>query len=270
MHLSQFGFEAMFSIKHKLMGRSLLQPFFERVHRVCLRGMNYGNGAYPDKSGEQSVIRKLDVLLGGEKRIVVFDVGANVGQYLNFFIDNYTGNYEIHCFEPSEFAFGQLKERFQKTQDVILNNFGLGTTTTALRLFYDAPGDTSASFFRNDPDFSMSGGEIYEDVRVTTLDEYCERERIPKIDFLKVDVEGNEYNVLLGAAGLLRRKDISVIQFEIGQKTLHASVCVMDFFNLLSGYRIYRILQDGLREIRYQEQFEIFLTTNYLAIRQDQ
>jgi len=39
-----------------------------------------------------------------------------------------------------------------------------------------------------------------------------------------------------------------------------------DFFEILSNYNIYRILQDGIRKVNYHEAFEIYLTTNYLAV----
>jgi FkbM family methyltransferase len=58
-----------------------------------------------------------------------------------------------------------------------------------------------------------------EEVPATTIDTYCERNGIPKIDLLKIDVEGAEYQVLLGAHHMLESKRIRCCVFEFGQTT---------------------------------------------------
>ena len=52
---------------------------------------------------------------------------------------------------------------------------------------------------------------------LSTLDLFCEREAIPNIDFLKIDTEGNELDVLEGAKKLLSGGKIKIIQFEFGE-----------------------------------------------------
>jgi hypothetical protein len=106
-----------------------------------------------------------------------------------------------------------------------------------------------------------------EAVTVNTLDEFCRQRSIERIDFLKLDVEGSEYRVLMGARRLLESRAIKFIQFEFGGANIDARTYFRDFYNLLSPtYTIYLILKDGLRPVtRYLERSEVFLTTNYLA-----
>mgnify|MGYP001262224594 FL=1 len=256
-------------MKDILVGRKLLQPIFERLYRVCLSGMNYGRGAYIEKSGELFLINQIRSILSPSGRIVVFDVGANNGQYLGHFISNYEGQFAAHCFEPSRSAFAELAKRYETDRSVVLNNVGLGNRSGTTNLYYDEDGSAAASFFpinSRGADVLTSKAEV---VSVTTLEKYAEQNDIKTIDFLKLDVEGNELAVFQGASKLLAEGRIFMIQFEVGPASLRSGALIYKFFDLLDGYTIHRLLSDGMRRINYKEQYEIFLTTNYVALRAD-
>jgi hypothetical protein len=51
-------------------------------------------------------------------------------------------------------------------------------------------------------------------VSVTTLDKFCEENKVSKIDLLKIDVEGFEYEVLKGSVNTLTKGKIDTIQIE--------------------------------------------------------
>jgi len=48
-------------------------------------------------------------------------------------------------------------------------------------------------------DVFTSEKSIKETISLTTLDQYCQENNISKIDFLKLDIEGNKYNCFVGA-----------------------------------------------------------------------
>ena len=60
-----------------------------------------------------------------------------------------------------------------------------------------------------------------------------------------------------------------MIQFEFGGCNIDYRTYFRDFYYLLKeNYKIYRILKDGLFELKqYKESYEIFINVNYLAIR---
>ena len=62
--------------------------------------------------------------------------------------------------------------------------------------------------------------EDYEDIKVTTIDSFCENNNIGSIDVLKTDVEGLDYHVLLGAKNLIQEKKIKYIFAEVGFRHL--------------------------------------------------
>ncbi len=53
-------------------------------------------------------------------------------------------------------------------------------------------------------------------VKLSTLDSYCKNKNITQIDFLKMDIEGNEYKALLGACEMIENGAINSIQIEFG------------------------------------------------------
>jgi hypothetical protein len=114
----------------------------------------------------------------------------------------------------------------------------------------------------------MSKSEIVE---INTIDEFCSANGIRHIHFLKMDVEGNELNILYGAKQMIESDSIDFIQFEFGGCNIDSRTYFQDFFYLLKDrYHIYRILKKGLFQIdTYSEKYEIFTTTNYLAQRKN-
>ena len=94
---------------------------------------------------------------------------------------------------------------------------------------------------------------------------------IEQINFLKVDVEGNEYKVFSGAQGMINQGRIKHIQLEFGGCNIDSRTFFRDFWDLLSNkYDFYRIMRDGLIKIeKYTEAHECFLYQNiYLQLNQ--
>jgi hypothetical protein len=106
-----------------------------------------------------------------------------------------------------------------------------------------------------------------EQVRITTVDDFCQSNGIDRIHLLKLDVEGYELKVLEGASRLLAARAIDFIQFEFGGCNIDSRTYFRDFFDMLAPqYSVYRVVKDGLKEIiSYSETLEVFTTTNYLC-----
>lgn len=85
-----------------------------------------------------------------------------------------------------------------------------------------------------------------EKVITTTVDTYCNRHDINNIDLLKVDVEGAEYQVLLGARQMLEAKRIRCCVFEFGQTTFDMGNNPEDIRTYLAelGYNLENIVEE--------------------------
>ena len=247
-------------------GRRVFQPLWERLHELSLRGMNVGTGDAVRASGELLVLDAVAKHVRGRPP-VVFDVGANVGAYASLVLERLP-DAELYCFEPSPTAFARLVDAVGDCERAHLFDFGLGADDGFVPLYADADGSPLSSVFQRRLDHLAIPMNFHGEVRLRRLDAVCLEEGIDHVDLLKLDVEGNELNVLEGAGALLDGETIDAVQFEFGGTNIDARTYFQDFFYLLNpSYRLYRIVADGLAAIeRYRERYEIFETTNFLAL----
>lgn len=146
---------------------------------------------------------------------VLFDVGANIGQSTAAYLRDFR-EAQIHSFEPALGSFATLQERFKNEPRVRCVNLALGSqdgiadlvhTASSTRFYVPAPGKIPGA---------GGFGKESETVTVSTLDSYCKQTGIERIDFLKIDTEGHDLDVLKGAAHLLARGGASFVQCECG------------------------------------------------------
>ncbi|MCU0393015.1 MAG: FkbM family methyltransferase [Thermoflexibacter sp.] len=251
-------------IKTLLLGNKWLQSFYELLFKIALKGMNYDRGHVPDYSGEKFV---LSLLKANEKKdVVVFDVGANTGQYASMVITTLPHNFQLYSFEPQEEAFIQLKN-ISNQGYFRPYHLAMGASKGVLDIYFNRAGSVFASMYPSSyQNYDITLNQSKQ-VAVSTVDDFCTENSIPFIDLLKIDVEGYEIEVLKGCRQMIQNGKIKMIQFEFGLASIKARIFLEDFFLLLKDYDIYRILQNGIRQIHYSEYAELFLTTNYLAIK---
>lgn len=228
---------------------------------LAIYGVGYGSASI-----KREVKATKKYLKGG----ILIDVGANKGAYSRELLRQYAcAVKELHIFEPSE----DLAKNFLKFSDprVYVNNFGLSNISGAAQLYKVSgyPGLNSLTKRRLDH-FDLAMDEV-EEINLTTLDAYVLEKNIQYINLLKMDVEGHELDVLKGASECLAKGIIGCIQFEFGGCNIDTRVFFRDFWCLLvdfHGFEIYRITPFGVNHIKsYSELDEIFLTTNFLAVK---
>lgn len=251
----------MKKIIRNIFSRPIFQPIFETILVFTLKALNIGDGHSVQTSGEKYVFKILEKIVKG-KEAVVFDVGANTGQWLNLFKANYTNKSTIYSFEPSTKYYSELsKIKYEGFHPI---NSALGDSTRKMYL-HDSAGD-SITYVSDKKD----NDKYSEETNVITLDEFCSKNNIKKIDLLKLDVEGYELKVLSGAKEMLRNGNIMLIQFEFGAPP-QEPYSLKKFFDMLDRqYQICRILNHGYYPLKkYYHYYEILTVTNFIAIKRD-
>ena len=245
----------------KILRDKIFYPFWKFLNKLSLYGMNFGVASgYADYSGELYIIKQLkkDLVDG-----IIFDIGANVGDWSRFVIEEYKDIfYKLYMFEPSLLTFKQLKSNIAESNNKFLYPIGFGDKKDNLQIFYDNEAQGSASIL-------MKGAKFSEEIKIETIDDFCKENSIVQIDFLKMDVQGYEYNILLGAKEMLGRGKIKYIQFEFDEPNIENRIFFKDFWELLHGeYDIYHSLYNGLVKIeKYHYELENFSCMNYLAVK---
>lgn len=251
------------------LGLTKYQRFFRRFYFLSLKGMNYGGGTFIDNSGELKVFDVLNEMFEGKRELLFFDIGANQGQYTRALTQYFGKIAIIHAFEPSFMTYEMLLNSLHDNRNVITNNFGFSDKIKDSLLYTNEIGSGMASVYHRE---NLAWGikmNICEEIKLTTIDSYCEDKKIDRINFMKLDIEGHEYFALQGAKRMIREKRIDAIQFEFGGCNIDSRTYYRDFYYLLNeNYKIYRVLKDGLFDMGdYSQTDEIFMTVNYLAIK---
>ena len=247
-----------------LLSRPRLQRPLTALLKVCHAGLNYGGGQAVWDSGEIGALRFALRKSAKAGEFVVFDVGAQRGEYVEAALRVVDGRLKISSFEPQDTSFELLRERFESEPRVSLYKTAIGKQEGVAELFFTEQGESIASFHTQGDTQTKA-----QEVRVMTVDRFCEEHGVARIHFLKIDTEGHEMDVLQGAYKMIEEGRIDFIQFEFGDTFLHTPYHFVDVWNCLSGrYVIYRILRRGLAELKqYSHDLEIYKNANFLALR---
>lgn len=234
------------------------------IYLEILQGRGAGTGW--DLRGEAVAARRF---LAGVADPVVFDVGANAGQWAaRTQAALGAGRGRLYLFEPQSACHTTLAARAAPNHVVIPKAVGdrLGTVT----LFADAPGSGLASLNRRRDSYFGDMTAHQESVPLTTVDHEMAELGVGRVDLLKLDVEGGELAALRGAETALRAGAITTIAFEFGSGNVYSRTFFRDFWDLLTplGYRLWRIRPGGTTTPvpAYTEELEHFRgVSNYLA-----
>lgn len=141
----------------------------------------------------------------------MIDVGANIGLYTLLLSHKFKGGY---IFEPEDISYGLLLENLF-LNDLMGNFFAekkaLGSCTGLASLQINETAGLANKIVTGD---SNSVSENIIKVPVTTLDEFIPDNRKPYIEYIKIDVEGFEIEVLKGGSSLVEDYNVKLIQFE--------------------------------------------------------
>lgn len=251
----------------QLISRPWLQPFWEKTLKLCHAGMNVGGGYTIRDSGEKQALHWYFTKVNKKDNYCVFDVGASHGEFTNDVIDILGNKASIYCFEPQTKCYDILVNKFSHQNNVSIFNFALSKENATGNIYFSSEGEAIASLTPNI--LIKNAGDVRQnEIAIKTLDSFCADKSISEIDFLKIDVEGHEIDVLLGSERMLAGA-IKCIQFEFGQTCLSTRIFMHDFFELLNDkYEFYRVLKNGVYKIKdYHYGLEIFKITNFLAIQ---
>jgi FkbM family methyltransferase len=248
----------------QVISRPALQPIWSQLLKLCHAGMNCGGGQSVHASGE---IGALDFVLGiadPSRPFVLFDVGANDGEYLQTALSRTHRDLRAFSFEPQSASFDRLRAQFEGDPRIHLRQTAMGSQIGCVELFIGHGESTSSLHLSQASEIGRS-----ETVQITTVDRVRTEEGVGVIDLLKIDTEGHEMDVLLGATESLREDRVFAIQVEFGETFLPTKYHFRDIHDLLSPrFNIYRILRHGLYEVgRYTPDLEIYKLTNYLCVQ---
>ncbi len=206
---------------------------------------------------------------------VIFDVGANVGAWSQAVL-KHCPDAKLHIFEPAPPIYQQLLKNCayrMQAGNMSFNNMALSNQESLQRFCFYPQQPKWSTFYRRldiEAQYNLSSPQLIP-VLQTTLDLYSQRNSINRIHFLKIDVEGSEFDVLQGAYNLIKQGKIDYLQFEYGGSYKNAKITLKQIFEFLTKHR-YIIFKIHPNRLEYIPEFvpssENFEYSNFLAVNE--
>lgn len=209
-----------------------------------------------------------------DSRLVVFDVGARIGEWSRGIVDIVPvrgKGFEIHAFEPVPDSRTKIVETFSGQigrGDLRVNPVALSNTEGTFPMY--VPHYTAGTSTLH-PDSTVTYEKVLQ-VTASTVELYCAANSINYIDLLKIDTEGNDLRVIQGAMELLKNGKIGVLQFEYNHRWIYSRTYLKDVFDLMQGlpYRIAKVVSNALEVyVEWNPELERFFETNFALVHQD-
>ena len=174
-----------------------------------------------------------------------FDIGANVGYYTLLAAEWMQQGSQIHAFEPSPEVFQQLQRTVRHARgaaNIHLSSTALSNTDGKAAFYLPTNGAWTLGSLTQDFSYARGGTPIQ--VPTTRLDTYCHTHGVPRIDLIKMDVEGAEKQVLEGMGDLLSKWAPAIICEVLDWY----GDALEDFFGKLP-YRKYVLTPKGAKQV---------------------
>jgi FkbM family methyltransferase len=181
--------------------------------------------------------------------MTVLDIGAHHGFYTLLLSKRVGANGRVFAFEPSPREREALLRhiRINRCRNTSVEGLALGSEDRDASLFVVQGEQTGCNSLRS-PARDVPGELIPTPVHIVQLDDWLDGRKIQRVDFVKLDVEGGELDVLKGASKLLERGPQPVILVEVQDvRTAPWGYPAKEILNYLNGrrYKWYRLLGDG-------------------------
>ena len=164
-----------------------------------------------------------------DKFKLLIDIGAHKGESIELFSKNFIIK-KIISFEASPISFKYLEKKIEKNKqgynntEIVLENIALGAEDKIIE--FNQFDESSSSTIKEVDEESkyykrkfrlinfLNNKETYQKlkIKIYKLKDYIEKYSIKKIDFMKIDTEGYEFEILLGLEDEIKLVDI--IMFE--------------------------------------------------------
>jgi len=204
-------------------------------HRIRLR-LRIGSSVFTVHMRRSDVFVLEEILLQRQyalastlpARPTIVDAGANIGISALWFAGTYPPG-RLFCFEPEPNNFSLLRANLGSLPGAVVEQMAVSATSTPVKMFLSDHGATHSLHSEG------AGGSSIQ-VDACRLDEYLAARSVDRVDLLKIDVEGSEFDVVRGLGD--RLDSVGVIVGEFHER-------------LVDGPAFYRYLGDrGFRSVR--------------------
>lgn len=232
-------------------GRALNRLYENRNHDI------YSNG-------EMTVLKKISKI----NPLIIIDGGANVGDY-SLMVTKIIPKCRVYAFEPVKSTFHKLTENVREYSWISPVMSGLFKENCSMEInLFKADEHSSLYDIQGLPEKSNQK----ETIKLIRGDDFMTGKSIDFIDFLKLDIEGAEYDALLGFENCIKNGKVRAIQFEYGYINITTKKLLIDFYNFFeaNNYVVGKIFPKAVEFRKYDFIYEDFIGPNFIAVKKSE
>src|SRR5215218_11197602 len=176
---------------------------------------------------------------------IVIDIGAHIGLYTIISSKRVGANGKVVAIEadPSNFEMLNSNIKLNQLTNVIPLNYAVHSKETKVKLYLPS-GESGFTKYNTIMPNWINAQEKFVEVNANTLDYLLQLNEIrqEEVNWIKIDVEGAEFEVLKGATNVLSKsKDIAIL---------------IEVHNISGGTNLYRPILEFLRLYNFKIEFE--------------
>jgi len=179
------------------------------IHRVYINKVNrlfkpdrYEQSKEIDRWYKDGGDKKFRYTYPLNKRSLVIDAGAYHGEWSEGIYNKY--KCEIYAFEPVNKYYNLIKKKFKDIKKIKVVREGLAGRSRNEKIYVNE--------FESS---TLKGSSKSEDIKLTDIVEFCDKNGITTIDLIKINIEGGEYELLdrIISSGLVKNIKYIQVQF---------------------------------------------------------
>ena len=194
----------------------------------------------------------------GKKKIFYIDIGTNEGNFLEYLNSQFKFK-KIICFEPIKELANNLKNKFPEVE---VNNSALSNKKTKKKFFEYKISSQSSIYKQNDTFKSLK--ELKKIYKIDTVSFDQKFNKNKKIDFCKIDVQGEEMNVLKGMKLNLKKKNIHLIKIEISFLERYQGV-KSNFYEIITYLMKFKYHLISISKIKYKDNQILLMDAYFIS-----
>ena len=189
-----------------------------------------------------------------KKKIVLVDIGANEGNYIDLISKNLKIK-KIFCFEPIKELSDKIQNRYSDN-NLIISNLALSNKKSKRNFYQYSISSTSSLYKQNNLYKSLKKLQNIKKIQTSTFDNIFKKNL--KIDICKIDVQGEDYKVIIGMKNNLKKKNIRILKIELSLEKFYEKT-ESNFYEILFFLKSLNYQLISISKIKYKDEKITFM-----------
>lgn len=221
--------------------------FGNLLYKYCFPLYNFSYTRFKLKNDRTEIELLKKIIKPGD---YILDIGANIGFYAKLLSAFTTHKGKVYCFEPDSLNFKYFKNNTKHLQNVVLFNNAVSDKSETIKVY------KSKLLNVDHRTYPVNNYDSVEEIKSVSIDELIAQGIIPKVDIIKIDIQGYELTAFKGMKNLLMTNPhLKIIAEYWPHGFKRAGTSAIDFFDFFSAMGYYFTLLDNQSSTKIEREY---------------